>query len=60
MEDSKKFKNFISSQVDMSANSFEVKNYESDDRICGFYLLPTIIQNYKQKKKIQYIDLNVY
>jgi len=60
MEDSKKFKNFISSQVDMSANSFGVKNYESDDRICGFYLLPTIIQNYKQKKKIQYIDLNLY
>lgn len=60
IEDSKKFKNFISSQVDINANSFGVKNYKSDDRICGFYLLPTIIQNYKQKKKIQNIDLNLY
>ena len=46
----KKFKNFISSQVDMSANSFEVKNYES---MIEFVVLftSTIIQNYKQKRK---------
>ncbi len=60
IEDSNKFKNFLSSKANIGVNGFEVKNYKSDDRICGFYLLPTIIKNYKLKKKTQNIDLNLY
>ena len=60
IEDSNSFKNFLSTSLDKNANKFILQNYLSDKRICGFYLLPTIIQNYNQKNKAQYIDLNLY
>ena len=60
IEDSKSFKNFLSTTLDKKANKFILQNYLSDKRICGFYLLPTIIQNYNKKNKIQRIDLNLY
>jgi hypothetical protein len=60
IEDSNSFRNFLSTSLDKKANKFALQNYSSDKRICGFYLLPTIIENYNQKDKIQYIDLNLY
>ena len=59
ISDSIKLKALITTKVDMSANSFDVKNYKSDNRICGFYLLPIIIKNYHKPEKKQILDLNL-
>ncbi len=60
IEDSEKFKKFVQTNLEDDINKFDIVNYNSDKRICGFYLLPTIIENYNKPQKKQNIDLNLF
>ena len=60
IKDSNKFQNFIRTGIDGNVNKFEIKNYNSDARICGFYLLPIIIENYQKTENEQILDLNLF